>query len=96
LQLRAAIAQACRRGFEGWGTPGTKPLRTVPLFRLFGALFLLSAAGYIAWRALRTLGQGHVLIVTVPFWFAEFFSLALACIFVMGLWRMIERPSRWV
>ena len=67
----------------------------MPLFRFFASLFLLSGAGYIGWRALRTLGQGSVLIVTVPFWFTEFFSLALGFIFVMGLWRMIARPKRW-
>jgi hypothetical protein len=95
LQLRAAITQACRRGYEGWGTPGTSPLRTVPLFRFLASLFLLAGAAYIAWRAVRTLGQGYVLIATVPFWIAEFGSLLLGCVFIMGLWRMIERPQRW-
>jgi hypothetical protein len=93
-QLQRALAEACRRGYEGWGSSGTSPLRTVALFRVFAALFIVTAAAYMGWRALRTLGDGYVLIATVPFWLAEFGSLMLGGVFVMGLWWMVERPSR--
>jgi hypothetical protein len=68
----------------------------VTLFRVFARLFLITAFAYIGWRALRTLGMGSVLVATLPFWMAEFSALLLGCVFVMGLWWMIERPHRCV
>ncbi len=93
-QLQRAIADACQRGYEGAGTPGTRYVAAVPAFRFFGALYLAAAFGYAAWRAARTLGEGWQLAVTGPFWVGEALSLLLGGIFVLGLWHMVERPGR--
>ncbi len=93
-QLKRAIDLASKRGFEGWATPGTSPCHTTRLFRVLAALSQVAAVVYIAWRALRSLGSGYVLLATIPFWMAEFFSLLLGVFFIVGLWNMIDRPAR--
>jgi hypothetical protein len=94
LQLRPAIEKACKRGYEGYGSPGTKPVSTVRVYRIIAGLSQVAAVIYIVWRAVRSLGEGKILYATVPIWLAEFLSLVLGAVFVMGLWYMIERPFR--
>jgi hypothetical protein len=89
-QLHAALA----RGFDGWGTPGTRPKRGIRTFRALALLSQLAALAYLGWRALRSLSSGWFYCLSLPFWLAEFLLLGMGSIFVASLWKQIERPAR--
>jgi hypothetical protein len=94
-QVQEALVAACRRGFEGWGTPGTQPLHTVELFRVLAVLMQIAAVLYCIWRPLRSLGEGWEVLLSVPFWLAEVLTLVVASsIWVMSLWYAVDRPRR--
>jgi hypothetical protein len=51
-------------------------------------------AGYIIWRALRTLNPGWSYFISVPIWLCEFAGFTLSNAFVLSLWNQIHRPTR--
>jgi hypothetical protein len=51
-------------------------------------------AGYIVWRALRTLNPGWSYFFSVPIWACEFAGFVLSNVFVMSLWNQIVRSPR--
>jgi hypothetical protein len=70
---RAAATALCAPDFQGMGTPGTQLARFVIGFRVLTVLTYAAWTGYLAWRALRTLGDGLqplVYLYSIPFWLA--------------------------
>lgn len=51
-------------------------------------------AGYVVWRALRTLNPGWNYFFSVPFWLCEFAGFVLSNAFMASLWNQINRPAR--
>jgi hypothetical protein len=54
----------------------------------------LAMAGYIVWRALRTLNPGWSYAISVPIWCCEFAGFLLSNVFIMSLWNQIVRAPR--
>jgi hypothetical protein len=54
----------------------------------------LAMAGYIVWRALRTLNPGWSYLFSVPIWCCEFAGFVLSNAFIMSLWNQIVRAPR--
>jgi len=51
-------------------------------------------AGYIIWRAMRSLTPGWYYIFSMPVFVMEFVMFALGNCFVLSIWSTIERPER--
>jgi hypothetical protein len=75
--------------------PELPPLLTQPSSAARAAAGLqLTMAGYIIWRALRTLNPGWSYFISVPIWLCEFAGFTLSNAFVLSLWNQIHRPPR--
>ncbi|KAF6262258.1 hypothetical protein COO60DRAFT_1677084 [Scenedesmus sp. NREL 46B-D3] len=62
--------------------------------RVAAYLKKMAMAGYIVWRALRTLNPGWSYLFSVPIWCCEFAGFVLSNAFILSLWNQIVRSPR--
>ena len=83
-----------KRGFEGYGTPGTVPGRYLRGFRRVAEIYLVISFLYLLWRALRSLNPGWWYFYSVPFYVIELTGWTMGLCFIYSLYYQIDRPSR--
>eukprot|EP00775_Hariotina_reticulata_P010775 gene10775-10931_t len=91
---RKLAAAAAKRAWEGAGSSGTLLTPGLWAFRALAVLAQAAMAGYIVWRALRTLNPGWSYFFSIPYWLCEFAGFVLSNAFVISLWNQIDRPRR--
>jgi hypothetical protein len=54
------------------------------------------SAAYMVWRAARSCPGGWMYFYSIPVLLAELAMALMANLFLLSLWRQIERPSSWL
>ncbi|WIA40977.1 hypothetical protein OEZ86_004623 [Tetradesmus obliquus] len=96
LVFQQLLSDRYLRGWEGEGSQGTQLLPTVAWFRSLACITQALSAVYMLWRAARSCPGGWLYFYSLPVLLAEAAMALLSNLFLLSLWRQVERPQRWL
>ncbi|WIA20656.1 hypothetical protein OEZ85_005032 [Tetradesmus obliquus] len=96
LVFQQLLSDRYLRGWEGEGSQGTQLLPTVAWFRPLACITQALSAVYMLWRAARSCPGGWLYFYSLPVLLAEAAMALLSNLFLLSLWRQVERPQRWL
>jgi membrane glycosyltransferase len=93
----AAWRAARARAKDGLGAEGTRMKPYTKMFRFSAVIMQFASLVYLAWRGARTLvpTPASDYAYSLIFYVFELCFLPLSFVFIISLWKTIDRPSRW-